>query len=530
MTIFKNRSSGILAHITSLPSPFGIGDIGPSSYEFIDFLVDCGQTYWQFLPTGPTNEYFDNSPYMSTSAFAGSPLLISPELLFQEGLISQSELDSRPAFSPYSTEYGKVRRYKNNLLRQAYKQFKPDTCHEYATFINAATWLDEYVTFMTLKDLYGNIGWFDWPHEIATYKQAALQSILLNNSARVNYYRFEQFEFFRQLQLLRQYASEQNIYLIGDLPIYVSYDSVDVWAHQSIFSLDRATLRPIRVSGVPPDYFSNTGQRWGNPLYDWHNREPGVQNELLNWWSARLSNLFDQVDISRIDHFRGFESYWTIPEENVTAIDGEWVKGPGADFFRKINKKLGMLNIVAEDLGIITPEVESLRNELGFPGMKVLQFAFDGKSDNSFLPHNFQSPQCIVYTGTHDNDTTVGWYLSDKMDDNLRTTIKNMANRSLHDQNSIHHDLMYLAQSSIAMLCIFPLQDVLGFGNDCKMNSPGTPVGNWRWRCAKEFLTPEVAEQMKTSTNLFGRGRSLNQYSHPKGGSSHHNYSTDSNK
>ncbi len=520
----------MLAHITSLPSPFGIGDIGTSSYAFIDFLVDCEQSYWQFLPTGPTNGLFDNSPYMSTSAFAGSPLLISPELLFQEGLITQSALESRPAFSPYSTEYDEVRRYKHNLLRQAYKQFKPDSCHEYATFIETATWLDEYATFMTHKDLYGNIGWFDWPHAIATYNQASLQSIIFNNIERVNYFRFEQFEFYRQWQLLRQYAAAQNVSLIGDLPIYVSYDSVDVWAHQSIFSLDRESFRPTKVSGVPPDYFSKTGQRWGNPLYDWHNHDANVQNELFNWWSARLSNLFDLVDMTRIDHFRGFESFWAIPEENETAIDGEWLKGPGADFFMKIIKQHGILNIIAEDLGIITPEVEALRDELGFPGMKVLQFAFDGNSDNSFLPCNFQSPQCIVYTGTHDNDTTVGWFLSDKMDDNLRTTIKKMANRSLHDQNSIHHDLMYLAQSSISKLCIFPLQDVLGFGNDCKMNSPGTPVGNWRWRCAQEFLTAEVAEQMKTSTCLFGRGRSSKPIRPIKKGLKHDNYSSDSNK
>ncbi len=507
--MLKIRSSGILAHISSLPSPFGIGDIGSSSYEFIDFLVDCGQSYWQFLPTGPTNECFDNSPYMSTSAFAGSPLFISPELLFLEGLISRSDFDNRPTFSHYSTEFSAVRRHKDALLHRAYQNFQSALRPEYEDFIVSAAWLDEYAFFMTLKELYGKTGWFDWPREFATREPVALQSIITNHIEKVNYFRFEQFEFYRQWRLLRQYAAAQDILLIGDLPIYVSYDSVDVWAHQEIFSLDRTSLRPTKVSGVPPDYFSKTGQRWGNPLYDWHNPDANVQNELLNWWSARFSNIFDLVDLTRIDHFRGFESYWAIPEENETAIDGEWVKGPGLNFFKKVNEKLGILHIVAEDLGIITPEVEELRNELGFPGMKVLQFAFDGNVDNSFLPHNFQSSQCIVYTGTHDNDTTVGWYLSDKMNDTLRTTIKKMANRSLHDQNPIHHDLIYLAQSSIAVLCIFPLQDVLGFGNDCKMNRPGIPAGNWRWRCAKEFLTFEVAEQMKTSTCLFNRGRPL---------------------
>ncbi|MFH0784787.1 MAG: 4-alpha-glucanotransferase [Pseudomonadota bacterium] len=505
--MIKKRSSGILAHITSLPSPYGIGDIGLSSYAFIDFLVDCDQSYWQFLPTGPTNGLFDNSPYMSTSAFAGSPLLISPELLFQEGLLSQSDLDTRPPFSPYFTEFDNVHRYKDTLLYKAYQQFHSNTSPGYVSFLDTNTWLDDYAVFMTLKERYHNAGWFDWPKEFATHNQPFLQAFLEDNIEKVNYFRFEQFEFFRQWHLLRQYAAKRNISLIGDLPIYVSYDSVDVWANQSIFSLDRNTLKPTKVSGVPPDYFSETGQRWGNPLYDWHNCDKNIRNDLFDWWSARLAHLFDLVDITRIDHFRGFESFWAIPDENETAIEGEWLKGPGAGFFTKLTEKLGILNIVAEDLGIITPEVELLRDELGFPGMKVLQFAFDGNKDNNFLPYNYRSSHCIVYTGTHDNDTTVGWYLSDKIDDECRATIKKLANRSLHDQNGINKDLMYLAQSSIAILCIFPLQDVLGFGNDCKMNSPGIPKGNWTWRCAGEFLNPGVAEQMRTSTSLFGRGR-----------------------
>ena len=505
--MIEARSSGILAHITSLPSPFGIGDIGPSSYAFIDFLVACGQSYWQFLPTGPTNCFFDNSPYMSTSAFAGSPLLISPNLLFQEGLISQADLDNRPSFSPYFTDYGLVREYKTKLLQLAYRRFQPDTTSEYSIFIATSAWLDDYAVFMTLKDLYDNSGWFDWPHDLATRKQTALQSILENQHEKINYFRFEQYEFFRQWRLLRQYAKDKYINLVGDLPIYVGYDSVDVWANRQIFSLDNNTLRPTKVSGVPPDYFSQTGQRWGNPLYNWHSHDKDVQSKLFNWWSDRLAMLFSLVDVTRIDHFRGFESFWAIPEEEDTAIKGEWIKGPGVNFFKEISQKLGPLNIIAEDLGIITPEVEELRDELGFPGMKVLQFAFDGNENNSFLPHNFLSPKCIVYTGTHDNDTTVGWFLSDKLNDNLRAYIKKIANRSPHDENAIHKDLIYLAQSSIAQLCIFPLQDILGFGNDCKMNSPGVPKGNWRWRCANEFLTPVVAEQLNDITCLFGRGR-----------------------
>ena len=505
--MIRKRSSGILAHITSLPSPFGIGDIGPASRRFIDFLGDCDQSYWQFLPTGPTNTLFDNSPYMSTSAFAGSPLLISPELLHEEGLVSRTALDDHPSFSPYLTDFTQVRLHKEALLREAYQGFRADAEPEYDEFLATSPWLDDYALFMTLKELYHDTGWFAWPRAVATRTPETLKKLLVDHLERVNFYRFEQFLFFRQWRLLRRYAAERGIQLLGDLPIYVSYDSVDVWAHQNIFALNRRTLRPTKVSGVPPDYFSKTGQRWGNPLYDWHSRDPKTQEALIAWWAARLAHLFGQVDVTRIDHFRGFHSYWAIPEEKETAIEGKWLKGPGAEFFKKIAAKLGSLNIVAEDLGIIPEEVEALRLELGFPGMKVLQFAFDGNPKNSFLPHNFQSSQFIVYTGTHDNDTTVGWYLSDKLDDQQRATVKMMANRSPGDHQGVHHDLIYLAQASIAMLCVFPLQDILGFGNDCKMNSPGVPTGNWQWRCAQEFLTTEVADRLRSTTRLFGRGR-----------------------
>ena len=505
----KNRGSGILAHITSLPSPYGIGDIGPASYAFIDYLVRCEQSYWQFLPTGPTNALFDDSPYMSTSAFAGSSLLISPDLLFQEDLISRELLENHPEFSPYSANIAEVRVYKSKLLHEAYLRFRQDRYPEYFVFLKNNAWLDNYAMFMTCKELYKNTGWFDWPREVATRSAEALSLLQDRHIDRINYYRFEQFEFFRQWQLLRKYCLVKGVHFFGDLPIYVSYDSVDVWAHQEIFELDRRTFRPTHVAGVPPDYFSKTGQRWGNPLYDWQNKDRGIQEKLVNWWIERLSHLFGMVDTVRIDHFRGFESYWSIPEKNQTAVDGVWLKGPGRNFFQRIFEKLGKLDIVAEDLGIITPEVVALRDELEFPGMKVLQFAFDGAPDNTFLPYNFTTPNCIVYTGTHDNDTTVGWFLSDRLDDRQRATVKMYANRTAGDQSAIHRDLIYLAQSSIARLCIFPLQDILGFGNDCKMNSPGVAPGNWRWRCAAQFLTEDVAEWLQTTTRLFGRARSV---------------------
>ena len=504
----KNRSSGILAHITSLPSPYGIGDIGSSSYDFIDFLVECDQSCWQFLPTGPTNSTFDDSPYMSISAFAGSPLLISPRLLADEGLISKKDLDSHPSFSPYETDFKMVRRYKTKILHQAYQNFDTDIIGNYQLFVkNNKHWLDDYALFMTFKEKYDSKGWNEWPLLGGEKGKGELDRFYSSYIKSINYYFFEQYIFHSQWKLLHSYAQEKNISLFGDLPIYVGYDSVDVWANREIFFLDPETCKPTHVSGVPPDYFSETGQRWGNPLYNWHHEDHSVVDKLYSWWVKRLSALFEQVDLARIDHFRAFESYWAIPEEEPTAVKGEWVKGPGKTFFDKISSILGPLNIVAEDLGIITTKVEKLRDALGFPGMKVLQFGFDGNPDNTHLPHNFTTPNCITYTGTHDNDTTMGWFLSDQLDDRQRRTIKKMANRDFHDNSLIHHDLMYLAQSSISQMTIFPLQDILGFGNDCKMNSPGVAKGNWKWRCSGEFLTSDIAKNLQYSTRLFGRGR-----------------------
>lgn len=505
--MINKRSSGILAHITSLPSTFGVGDIGPSSYRFIDFLVDCDQSYWQFLPTGPIHKHFDYSPYMSSSAFAGSFLLISPEHLFESGLISETSLSAHTEFNPYLTDYAKVENYKKTLLEEAFDTFRQESHPAYLSFLEKNSWLEDYALFMTAKELYPDQGWFSWPHELATRSETALHTFKQKNNKRFDYYRFEQFEFFRQWQLLRNYAKKKGIQLFGDLPIYVSLDSVDVWANQQIFALDRTTLQPTHVAGVPPDYFSETGQRWGNPLYDWQNDEQKIQDNLLEWWTNRLAQIFTLVDIARVDHFRAFESYWSIANECKTAIDGKWVKGPGKKFFEQIFRNLGPLPIVAEDLGIITPEVEELRDELEFPGMKVLQFAFDGNPGNSFLPHNFTSPKCIVYTGTHDNDTTLGWFMSDKLTDAERDEIKLITHSHTMDDWQMHHALIYLAQSSISMLSVFPLQDILGFGGDCKMNSPGTASGNWRWRCGRDFLNGEVARKLKESTRRFNRGR-----------------------
>jgi 4-alpha-glucanotransferase len=501
------RTSGVLAHITSLPSPFGIGDIGPSSYSFLQFLHDCGQSYWQVLPVGPTNPIFDNSPYMSISAFAGSPLLISPELLCEKNLISRRSMDNHDPFSPYTTEFSKIIPFKSRLLREAYQNFTSSRADDYQSFLLQTPWLDDYAIYMTLKEKYSHSGWNQWPSQIAAHDPTALAQIKEQEIETVNYYRFEQFEFFRQWEMLRERARELDIRLFGDLPIYVGLDSVDVWANQKIFTLDRTSLQPTHVAGVPPDYFSKTGQRWGNPLYVWDAEHESIQEKLMGWWTQRFAAVFAMFDIARIDHFRGFESFWSIPANEETAVHGRWVKGPGKSFFLEIFSRLGRLDIVAEDLGEITPAVIKLKNSLGFPGMKILQFAFDQNPQNSFLPYNFETSNCVVYTGTHDNDTTVGWYLGDKLDNADRARIKQFANRESNDPHGIHLDLIHLALSSTAGLAIVPLQDILGFGSDCRMNVPGTKEGNWRWRCASEFLTDSVSVWLKQKTELFGRGQ-----------------------
>lgn len=498
------RGSGILVHITSLPSPYGIGDIGFSSYAFLEFLARAGQGHWQFLPTGPGNSLFDNSPYMSTSAFAGSPLLISPDLLFEEQLIQEISLTNTPVFSEYKVEFSKVAAFKSKLLQEAFSNFSLKT-QSFINFKKNTPWLADYTLFMALKEELPDQGWFDWPADIATRKPKALKALRTKHQARIEYYAFEQFEFFHQWKLLHNKAKKENIKLIGDIPIYVGWDSVDVWANQQIFTLNPQNHRPTHVAGVPPDYFSATGQRWGNPLYRWQSTNQQIQKKLTDWWIERFRAVLQMVDKTRVDHFRGFESYWSIPEAEKTAIQGEWLKGPGKLFFDKITTALGDLDIIAEDLGLVTPEVLDLRRSLGFPGMKVLLFAFDDNEDNHYLPHNYTSQNYVVYTGTHDNDTIVGWYLSEDLSPEQRQRVKKIANQTNDNPSTIHQDLIYLAMASIGSLTIFPLQDILGFGNDCRMNSPGSSNGNWVWRCAPRFLTDAVSSWLHEQTALFGR-------------------------
>jgi 4-alpha-glucanotransferase len=358
---------------------------------------------------------------------------------------------------------------------------------------------------MCLKEIHHNLPWTEWPDKLARRVPSVLASAEKKYRSRIGFYLFEQYVFFRQWAELKKQAASKGIRIIGDIPIYVALDSADVWAHQDIFEIDPKSLEPLRVSGVPPDYFSETGQLWGNPLYRWNSGDPVTEEALLGWWTHRFKAMFDLVDVARVDHFRGFQAYWAVPAEEETALNGSWEPGPGPLFFEKIYKSLGELRIIAEDLGEISAEVIKLRDKLGFPGMKVLQFAFDGDPGNPFLPHNYTNPNCVVYTGTHDNDTTLGWFLSNQLNEELRATVKRFANREMHDASPIHQDLIYLALSSTASLAVLPLQDLLGFGSDCRMNIPGVAEGNWRWRCAEEFLTSELADQVKELSRRFGR-------------------------
>jgi 4-alpha-glucanotransferase len=503
----KKRSSGILAHLSSLPGPHGIGDMGASSLDFIDFLAEAGQKYWQILPLGPTNQIFGNSPYMSPSAFAGNPLFISPETLFQEGLLQKQDI-TPPVFSEYQVDYRLITRWKNNILKLAYHSFKDSNDKtSLANFCTQQPWVRDHALFHALKGKYTEKPWYQWQRDIRFRMPATMAAACQELSEEIYFEIFKQYLFYRQWQQLTNYARKKAISLIGDLPIYVALDSVDVWANREIFDLDISSGKAKNIAGVPPDYFSKTGQRWGNPLYLWGNRKKTIQNKLYNWWQQRLGKSFAMVDILRIDHFRGFESYWAIPEKEKTAIKGTWKKGPGIDFFKEMEKRLGKLNIIAEDLGIITPEVEKLRSDLGYPGMKILLFSFDGNRNNSYLPYNMKK-NYVVYTGTHDNDTAVGWYLSPEVSEESRRQAKQTANRNNNDASDFHWDMIYLAHSSVANISIIPMQDILGFGNDCRMNTPGTSSGNWQWRFAARFVTDELTGSLKRTTTLFGR---LNQ-------------------
>lgn len=493
------RSSGILLHPTSIPGRFGIGDLGLEAFRFIDFLFKSYQQIWQILPVGPTGH--GNSPYMSYSAMAGNPLLISPERLKEEGFLAEEDLANLPEFPKERVDYDRAAQVKIPLLKQACKNFQtnatPVRQQEFKGFCEAqAYWLDDYALFMALKDAHQGASWHTWEREIAKRQPEALEKWRQQLEAEIYYHKYTQFEFFRQWSELKSYANTHRIQIVGDIPIYVAHDSADVWAHPEIFCLNEETGEAALMAGVPPDYFSATGQLWGNPIYNWEE----LQRQGFKWWVQRFEAMLNYVDIIRIDHFRGFQAYWAVKQGETTAINGEWVEAPGEALFEAIAHNLGKLPVLAEDLGTITPEVEALRDRFEFPGMKILQFAFGSDAANPYLPFNI-THNCVIYTGTHDNDTTVGWF-NTASDYEKQRVLQYLGCTS---SDGIHWDLIRLALASIANQAIIPLQDVMGLGNEARMNMPSQGEGNWQWRYQPEALTEELGNRLKAMTEFFGR-------------------------
>ena len=489
------RRSGVLLHPTSLPSRFGIGDLGPTAFGFLDYLASARQTLWQVLPLGPTG--FGDSPYSSPSAFAGNPLLIALEPLVSRGLLNESELADLATLPEDHVDFGQLVPIKLSVLELAFQRARSQVNSAMSDFrAHHAEWLDDYALFAALKDDLQS-PWTDWDPALRNREPDALAAARERLADRVAFHSFCQYLFFDQLTALRARATELGIHIIGDIPVFVAHDSADVWAHQHLFKLDESG-RPIVVAGVPPDYFSSTGQLWGNPLYDWD----AMAAQAYAWWVARFRHLLEEVDVVRIDHFRGFEAAWEVPSTEVTAVNGRWIRGPGHAVFQAIAASLGVAEppVIAEDLGLITDEVRALLKATGFPGMKVLQFAFGGGSDNPYLPHNFVDPNCVVYTGTHDNDTTRGWFAS--ISDAERASVVRYM-RS--DADHIAKDMVRQALGSTARIAIIPVQDVLDLGSDARFNTPGAPEGNWSWRLRADQLTPERAACLANLTTLYAR-------------------------
>ena len=501
MKQFK-RKSGILLHPTSLPSPYGIGELGKSAYDFIDFLEKSGQHLWQVLPL--THTGFGDSPYQSFSSFAGQPLLISLEHLKKLGFLNEKDLSDCPVSDESNVDYGTIIPWKQRVLKKAYEVFfggsivHKDMKNDFYDFCaEAGFWLDDYALFLTIKDLHQGKSWQEWDEEYKQPTKKFKTELFLKYEKEIGYYQFLQYMFFTEWNAVKAYANEHGIEIIGDIPIFVSMDSADVWGNPSLFQLDTKG-HPLAVAGVPPDYFSETGQLWGNPLYDWDAHE----ETKFAWWISRIKNQLKYVDILRIDHFRGFEAYWSVPYGEKTAINGKWVKAPGQKLFEAVQKALGKdLPIIAEDLGTITKEVDELRTNFEFPGMKILQFAFETTGESNYLPHQYPDMNCVCYTGTHDNDTTIGWYKTLKEDCKKKV----LAYTRMADEKDVAKEFIRLCLASVAAYAIFPLQDVLEYGSEGRMNTPGVAAGNWSWRYPADALTDDIAEELKTLSILFGR-------------------------
>jgi 4-alpha-glucanotransferase len=502
------RSSGVLLHPTSLPGRFGIGDLGEAAHRFADFLAASGQRIWQILPLTPTG--YGNSPYQSLSAFAGNPLLISLDKLVEESFLESEDLPETPRSSPDEAAFEEAAEYKLPLLRLAYERFRSRA--RQSDFMDWTSreegWLEDFALYFAVKKAHHDREWTEWEADIARRDPPAVSRWRAQLADEIEACKFEQFIFFRQWKQLKSYCRDRGIRIFGDLPIYVAHDSADVWSHPELFCLDEKG-QPTSVAGVPPDYFSATGQLWGNPIYNWER----MASDGFAWWVERIRQTLAVVDMIRLDHFRGIEAYWEVAAGETTAINGRWIKGPGASLFAAAERMLGELPIVAENLGVITPEVEAIRKQFTFPGMAVLQFAFGNDAQaSSFLPHNYKR-NLVAYTGTHDNDTTVGWWRSSASKDSVRTDEDIRKEREtaseyldLGGREDIGWSFIRTLMASVADTVVIPLQDILSLDSRARMNLPGSAGGsNWRWRFEAEMITPEVTRRLGELTRLYGR-------------------------
>ena len=493
----KLRRSGILMHITSLPAEYGIGDFGPKAYRFADFLSQAKQGYWQILPLNPTDPAYGNSPYHSISAFASNPLLISPDLLVEDGLLNRSEISSLPGFPEEKVNYNHAIGFKYNLLLRAFESFVPDV--EFNKFCSLnSSWLDDYAFFAAMKEKTGGKSWVEWDPPIRDRNPDVLKSLQEELRPKIEKEKFLQYICDRQWRALKKYCNQRMIHIIGDIPIYVDYDSADVWSSPEIFKLDK-DKRPYVVAGVPPDYFSSTGQLWGNPLYQWDE----LKKSDFDWWINRIERNFNLFDMVRIDHFRGLVGYWEVPAVEKTAVNGKWNEAPVWDLFKQLKKRFPSLPVIAEDLGTITPDVREVMHHFELPGMKVLLFAFgDDDPTHPYLPHNY-GENFVVYTGTHDNNTVKGWIQNEAGFEEKKRLSRYLGKE--FSEKDIHWDLIRLAMMSIAFASILPMQDILGLGAESRMNRPASDKGNWEWKLTSEQQTRIPVDRLAGMTKTYGR-------------------------
>ena len=491
------RKCGILLPVSSLPSAYGIGCFSKEAYEFIDRLTEAGQSYWQILPLGPTS--YGDSPYQSFSTFAGNPYFIDPEDLIKRGYITKAECDAYDfGDSDEYIDYGKVYESRFDLLRKAYDNSNIATDGKFVAFVqDNAHWLDDYALYMAVKNSFDNVCWVEWDEDIKLRRPEAMAIYKEKFADEVMFYQFQQYMFHVQWEALKAYANEKGVKIVGDIPIYVAFDSSDAWANPELFQFDE-DCNPIAVAGCPPDAFSETGQLWGNPLYKWDYHK----NTNYEWWVKRLKACFDMYDVVRIDHFRGFDEYYAIPYGAPTAQTGEWQPGPGYDLFRVMKEQLGDKEVIAEDLGFLTDSVIELVQKTGYPGMKILQFAFDSREESDYLPYNYPK-NCVVYTGTHDNDTVQGWY--DVLEGQDKKLCDDYLNIQSGEESQAHWEFIRAALGSVADTAIIPMQDYLGLGSEARINIPSTLGINWKWRMKKDAFTKELAQKIGNMSMVYGR-------------------------